>query len=411
MKQEDYKNICILFLIFIFSRLILIQKYPRGFDSFYYLNLFKGYEVFVYLIVGLFSIFSVCLFYILCRQFLDKNFSFISSCFFIISPILFTQTNFNFIDKNPISLCLILLSYIFLFMKLPEYKRIFLLLIVFLPFMYVWKGAFIMIIIIGLILSIKYVSEKKYLGSACILVISFLLLYSKQSLITSYLGIKSIPAELSSINNLNFQIEYVLVIIFLIFLWIKIALNIKFKVNNLQYLFLAFVITLVTTIFMFRLNLLFLPIFYVYFGLFLKYLNDNLKKSHFNYILCLFFLVTIIGGLSIYFERSQVNDDLLSAISYINSQDSNCIVSIWDRGNLLSYYSDKAILFKSSPAKNQLDYFVYGKETDCSILFSEDDVGKFQVFLESEQIEMDIKDFHIMKNLEEFKQFGGYYIR
>ena len=50
---------------------------------------------------------------------------------------------------------------------------------------------------------------------------------------------------------------------------------------------------------------------------------------------------------------------------------------MWDSGHIFKYYvRDKKVLYKASPGlwRRQLDTFVDGKPTDCTIFYSDRDV-------------------------------------
>lgn len=427
MKLSNTKAIITLIIVSVILRLIFLKLYPIGADSFYFLEIARdcvpntgfmgdigcllgetGFIVFL----GIVSILCVVAFYFFCRIFFKEEISFLVSFLFAISPLVFTHTQFNFIDRNPLALLLIIQIYILLFSAIKTYWKVIGIVVCLLILKYLWAGWFFMIIILTLYLLVKFVMEKKYwhlIGVVIVFLVSFRYVYLKIINYGYYYLIpfsisKTTITELAPFYKLPFQIEYILIGVAVVYL----ILNKDFSDVSI-----LFILTLPMFLYVFRLNIFFVPLLFLLIGKFILVINEEFSIRWVNYSICAFFaLMLVIGGSGVYNAPPLMNDKLLPVFSYINIQDSECLISLWNYGHLYSYYTTKEVMFKGSTTghTSMIDYYVNGKVTDCLIVFHARDLKVLDDMLEYEGQYVDREEYWVVENLCKFERIGEYYV-
>jgi len=405
------------------------QKYYMNLDGYTYLNVAKtgilrNEPVLLNWMAKYFGIFytdmvlwgftclTFILFYYLCRRYTSKFSSFLASLFFAVSPLVFFNNQFGLFDKNVYSLFMIVLIMMFMFRKVDKSKTITNVSILFCAFLfsYMWQGFWCIIVVYVFYLLIQSMVLKKLDHTSYLYVIVGLLLYAGFG---SFKGIARfgsgyLTTELSPIYYVGLFSEYLIMVLVYIFLFTKLRLEKKDKNKLLEYLplYVGFVIAFFAMVATFRMNILFLPFLYLGFAVMFNEFDYKWYWKTFVYLLLISFVV--LTSMDIYLREPIMNDDLKEAIDMVNSQPTDCIVGLWDKGYIYEYYSDKDVLFKASDGswKAQLDYFVFGKEHNCSTIYSETDLEAIRWMIEQK----DVNAPPIWLGLGLTRTFGEYHV-
>lgn len=368
------------------------------------------------------SILCIGIFYWLCRLWMKRSYAIISSIFFALSPLLFINTKFWFIDKNIPTLFMILT--ILLIMTLfKSWQRILLLILSFGVFYFVWEGwVYLAVVILIYYLIESIINRTKFMYfniSATVILISILIYLYNGILYTLINPVEKIlTSELNPIWNLEPFAEMLIMIFVFILVFTKLRIDKKDKTKLNQYLFLyiGFIVTLFSFVYIFRMNILFIPFLYLWFGIVLEELEyDFWKKIMFVIMIGLFIFGT---SWKVYYQQPIMNDAIKESIDYINTLPTDCIAGVWSLGHIYQYYTDKNVLFKATSFgyDKQLDYFVYGNSTtSCSIILSGDDMKALNFMTKYiKGNEINITNFKVMNRNPDkvFKHKGvmNYYI-
>jgi hypothetical protein len=405
------------------------QHYYMNIDSYYYLsrisdgvvgneflidfgNVIGPYWLEIFLATV--SIWTVVLLYFVLRIDFSWKTSFFTTILFAISPMVFFNNQFGIIDKNPLALFMIILIMGLMRIRIPEYYRFGVLVLMLFTFMYIWAGAAAMIVLLLFYVLILFIKEKNMPGIAMgiggILLMIWLGYGSIQTLLSS--STHGLVSELMPIWNVGLWFGDYFVII-MIYLFIIMAHK-KKKIDFKPYTFevLGFFIFLIATIFVFRLHVYLLPFAYYLLAVFFE--NIKVEKEVMKHwsLICLA-AALMLTSLPVYARQPIMNDVLLEAISYINDQDTDCIIGVWDSGHMYDYYSPKQVLYSADSRyyKDQVNYLVYGNKTNCSIIYSDRDVRALQFMLISNGIRMNETDFWILQTNSTDVHFGSYHVK
>ena len=147
---------------------------------------------------------------------------------------------------------------------------------------------------------------------------------------------------------------------------------------NIYYTLFAF--SFIGYCFFFRLNTIMIPFLYIVMGdiftRMMKFKKANMIKSIF--IFAFIFLLVINYS---YYVRDSKHKQYEDVMTILNEQNTTCIISDWGKGHVLDYMTNKTVYYKAHPHTNKLidivEYFVGGKETDCSLLWEKKDAAIF----------------------------------
>ena len=426
--NKDIKNLIIITIIAIGLRLLFLTKFPVGVDSFFFLEVARDCSKTGLLIYNLgcvlgeygltvflaaISILTILLFYALCRTKLGESSSFYASILFALSPLIFSHTRFNMIDKDPMALFLIICLLIIFFCKIHEWLKLVLLLSVTYVFRYTWDGWIFMFFLVLILFIIKYIKEKQYYLFAFSLGVFVTYIYleffqlfkaTEQYILPSSVSYKPLITETYTALQVGFLIEYILIAI--------VGLYLLYKLKDHLELATAFGISLVFFFITFRFNIFFVPVLYLAYGVMID--NINIKEVKYKYIITIVsaFLI-LIGGFGILIHPSIMSEKMYPVFDYINKQPTDCLINVWDKGHLYNYYTNKTVLFKASSYnyQEQIKYLVDGKATNCTIVFSNEDIAKLNKFVKTANLKIQPKDFYISIHINEFTNINGYYIK
>jgi len=397
ITKIDYIHLTLLVIISTFLRLVFYKKYPLDGDGFYFLKLIRdksfgnefmtnfGYflgEQNIRIFLSIIVILSIILFYFLMRLYISRKYSFITTLFLGLSPIIFTNTYFGMVDKNIPSIFMIILI-LFITKKFQDNLKIQIPLIIIslAIFYYIWVGAILFILFYGLYYLIIFKNVKMKLLIVLFLIITFF----KYGLgILKYFTIspdKNTISELLSIWNIRPYTEYIIIIIAYILLILILRHRKKIFLKLFTHETLFFFLTLIGMIFVFRISLYAMISIYLMFGIMLEYFKINDKiKTYTSYVIL--FLI-IITSFNIYNVNLLYNPVIEEASLYMNEQNTTCVIGLWSKGSIYEYFTNKTALFKNSIGdyKSFIDYFKYGKENNCSMIWSDSDLKALEYML------------------------------
>jgi hypothetical protein len=132
---------------------------------------------------------------------------------------------------------------------------------------------------------------------------------------------------------------------------------------------------LIATIFVFRISIFLMVLSYLMLAIILHNMYFNPKWLKMVAWTILIFLIAL-PSISDYQTKSFITRSLVLASDYTRSQDTHCIIGMWDKGHFYEFWTIKTALYKATPNayKDMLDYMVYGKPTNCSIIYSNQDL-------------------------------------
>jgi hypothetical protein len=358
------------------------------------------------------SVWTVVLLYFVLRIDFTRITAFITTLLFAVSPMVFFNNQFGMIDKNPLALFMIILIIGLLRMNIPEMWRFGILVLMLFAFLYMWSGAVAMIVLLLLYALILFIKEKNMPGIG--IAISGLLLIglvgyaNLHTLLASQT--KSLVSELMPIWNIGLWFgDYFVIIMVYLFLVMKYK---QIDFSGYGFEVLGFFLFLVATIFVFRLHIYLISFTYFMLAVMIQKVkvDKEMVKHGFMFLL---FLLMVVPSVPIYARQPVMNDDLLEAITYVNAQDTDCIVGVWDSGHIYDYYSPKQVLYSADSRyyKDQVNYLVYGNKTNCSIIYSDRDVKALQFMLISDGIRMNETDFWILRTNSTDVNFGRYHVK
>jgi hypothetical protein len=433
-KFEKLKDVGLALLVTIVGFAVrffirLQQNYYMNYDSYAYLNVantgvLRNEFVLINYIAKYLGIYytdlllwgitclTFILFYALCRIYTNKFSSFLASLFFAISPLVFFNNQFGIFDKNVYSLFMIILIMFFMFKT--EGKRWINNTILFLLiglFAFMWQGFWAIALIYLAYLLIESLVLNKIDHTGYLLVIMLSLLYAGQKTLYGLVvnSGRVLTSELAPIYYVGLFSEYLVMILVYIFLLTKLRIEKNDKEKLLKYLpiYIGFLISFFAMVAVFRLNIIFLPFLYLGFAMMLNEFDYKWQWKTLFYLVLVAFVV--LTSLNLYNKDPVVNDDMIAAIDYMNTQDTNCIVGLWDKGYIYQYYSDKKVLYKGASGqwKEQLDYMVYGNQTDCSIIYSDNDIKALEWMMK--QHRLNSPNTWLIKVLPH-TTFGKYYV-
>jgi len=295
---------------------------------------------------------------------------------FSFSPFVYMAYNWALVERNIILMFLVFVSLYASRQKLA--KNIILQSAVLIGFYYSWSLWFLWLVFIvsyamreivksGIIkLNYKIMSLSVY-----ILIIGAVLI-AKRNLIMEILSLQDHIIELSPILKLYFPeiifMAVVMIIILVEHYFDKIDYG-SYEMTGLELFGMMFALFL-------RNYVLFVPFFYVVAG---KMFNlDN--KNHLS-VLMPIAGIAFVCSMPIYMAPSFNTPEIHEVVKYANAVNESCIAPFWSYGHIVSYYTNKDVIFKASPPADpepMLDYFVYGNNTECVMVFSRNDIKVMQ---------------------------------
>lgn len=397
------------------------QKYFIGLDTYSYLEpvgkisefmhviRFFGIDYMLYVLFTI-TILTSILFYFTCRLKASRAASLVASILFSISPLVFLNNQFGLVDKNIPSLFMIVLG-VYLMLKFYGWKRIVLLIPYFIIFAFVWEGWFGFVILIAIYYFFKGIIEDK----SWIVIIGILI--GIITIVLGYVQFKSLTnsidwnliSELNPIWNVGIFADYLI----LIFIWVLVFTKIRLdkiypgRIKNDLFLYTGFIFSFIFTIFIFRMNIFMLVFLYLWLAIFYDELEyKNLIKILVIFLITIFMIVSSIG---IYTSEPYMNDNLKGALDYINTLPTKCLIGIWDKGHIYNYYTNKKIPYRATAGdfQAQVDYMVYGNQTNCSIIYDQRDLKALNYMIVYLGQNISIEDYWIIKNNQSIKMFGN----
>lgn len=399
----------------------LKQKYFIGLDTYAYLNPTNSYDEFMHLIrhlgvvnmvflLCIISILTSILFYFTCRQKANRTYSFMASILFSISPLVFMNNQFGLVDKNIPSLFMIILG-IYFILRYDGWKRIILLIPYFIIFSYVWEGWFGFLVLIAIYYFFKGILDKTnwiIITGILIGIITLILGYGKFRALTNPTDWNLI-SELNPIWNVGIFADYLFIAIIWVLVFTKIRLDKEYpeKIKNNLFLYIGFIFTFIFTIFIFRMNIFMLPFLYIWVAIFFEEFEYNEGIKIIVFAILLGFI--LLAGNNVYKTEPYMNDNLKEALNYVDTLPTKCLIGIWDKGHIYDYYTNKTIPYRATAGsfQSQVDYMVFGNQTNCSIIYDQRDLKALNYMLIYLGKNISIEDYWIIKNNQTTKVFGN----
>jgi len=421
-----------IYFILLFSfllRLVVFKKfkYYPDIDTYAFLyhiehnihnNIFIGWlgNIFglsyMWLVLGIIFLITVLLFYIICRKFSSINASLISTFLYGISPIIFWNSKLGLIDKNVPTLLMLMIGILIVLYVKNIYYQIGLSIINLALFSIIWEGWWGLLVTLLFYYFFKYIIFNKSLDLKHKIFVYFLMFigilfiiraaYPKLLILLSYSS-RNMTSELAPLWKLGILFsEYIIIIFVYLYVFARIKKDKKDMdlLNKYLILYIGFIIWFFPFVYIFRLNIFFIPFLYIWFSIMFDDLEYTIRiKNIISIVLILFIMLTSIN---FYFHPPDMNDGIKETMDYINTLDNDCIVNMWSLGHIYQYYTNKKVMFKatSSHYRNELNLFVYGNVTsDCIYLWSNNDIRGFEYMLLEDGIDLNISDYYIM-NIE-----------
>ena len=412
MEKKELNNIICCLIAWISIRIIFLSKFPIGYDSTHFLKVARDCSLngrFLYdigciigdkalpLFIFISSLLIPVIFYYICRSYCSQNSSLLATILISISPFMFYQTQYNFIDKNVFEIIFILINYYNLLCEKNIYKSMLISLITLSIFFYVWEGAILLFALISKLYLLRLIIEKKYLTAMALWGAIGLFILIEFNKIIEYIIYflhsqdKTIISEMISPLFLGFKLEYLL--------FIFIFLMLLYEIPNI--LKILSVTSLLMFLVAYRLNIFLIPIIYISIALFI----DKFRLKGIGLVFIIFLL---ISGTATYTSKTFIDDDYLIAMKYLNDSNKNCIISLWQNGHALKYYTDKEVYYyaTSENLEGQLGVLVYEGKTDCSIFFTKKDLDSLKYIVPK----ISVNDYWIIRNIGLFHKFGDNYV-
>ena len=415
MDEIDWYIVLHLFFLNLSFKLAYIKLFPIGADSFHFLNnantkFYSGeflYDISqimnpitLTIVVFCIGLFIIPLFYAFCRRWIGKPYATLSTVFLIISPLFFYQTQYNWVDKNNICFIFIIIAYWITFYKTDTLKneivRIIVLGLWCLIFNYFWAGFILLPIICYIILLVKYLKEKNKILSGTIIGLGVLLIILKYKVITGLIAFFTMVPEKFFISELVSPLAMPIKFEYFILFGLIFALFKPYLVKKYKYLFLLYLMTLMGFIVGYRLSIFFIPIAYLWVGILLS----SYKPIKACIIAIPIIILVLITGQGMYNATQDMSKDMLPIFEHINNDPRHCLISVWDKGYMFEYYTNKQIQFKASGAEYQLNYqyFLNNTPSDCIKVFTDKDIDKFIVMMRYDKLPYNKEDFQIFKD-------------
>ena len=403
------------------------QNFFMNADSYYYIDKindgihgFNFMEHFGYLfgidglhhILIFLSIFSIIMFYYMCRQYTSIEGSFIATLLYSISPLIFFNTQFGMLDKNIPSIFMI----IFIIAIMGRFKvwwhKLILLILSFSVFAFIWDGWIGMLAIVALYYIIKSIINKNYKILMILFFISIPSLYMAYNRFIRLAGNMNIKfiSELNPVWNIGFFWEFIIIAIVWIFIITKIKLEKydKNKIDKYLFVYVGFIFTFIVTCFVFRFNILFLPFLYLCSGIIFTDLEySDIKKF---LVLSLLIIPVFVFSTDIYMREPIMNQDIENAMDYVNTiNDSNCIISNWDMGVIYDAYTNKSVVHRASAGsyEMEIDELVKGSNKSCIIIWDNHTIDSLKYILYHLGEDINTSEFYIKYYENESVKFGN----
>jgi len=425
--KQDWINIILLTTLNIIRKLIYIKKWPVGADTFHFLKScvdHTGSGLFIYDICNFVNVIGlkwimfiiglliIPLFYLFARMILQHRlFANYTTMLLIVTPTFFFWTQWNFIDKNiPAFFWLIVIYMIVLSRDLKEKWQIPLLFIACAGLIYAWDGGWFGCLLGLVIMIIKY--WKKYKYYILLFGIITLILFSQKFIhLVKFIFSteRFLIAEMMSPLLLPLTFERILFLLSpLILIFIS---EIRLRYN--KHLILLFLINYMAYIINYRFFIHIIPLFLVLLGLTLTIKSHKYGQKKIANIFLVLMITQLSFAIPAMHHKGEMSDSMVPIFEFINELPNECLVSVWDKGHMFHYYTNKQIMYKASAGryKEQLDIFINGKDTDCIIVFNQDDLESIETMAKYDKITTPIIDYKIFDKETNNKLIEGYMIQ
>lgn len=294
--------------------------------------------------------------------------------FLMLSGLVYTHMKLNYIDKDIIIFFLWSMAIILFYIR--DYWCMGISMMVMLFF---WKGSIVFILIFFIIwLSNMFLFRGK--DNKLSLIIFIIMLFLVSGLFYFAMKMKFIfnpgITETFNIFQLAFFPENILLFLLLC---IGIAIYRKLTIDILVFSIFGFFFYCM----MFRMNLFMLPFIIILFYEVMEtlYEAEERKYSILYWALCILLFSSFIynvgsGG---YKGTMFMDKSIEDAMTEINIQNTNCLISDWGYGNIYAYYTNKTVYFHGHGFNDTIfkekEYFIDGKNNTCSMIWKTSDIG------------------------------------
>lgn len=304
----------------------------------------------------LFIIITMLVFYFLLSVInIKRPYKLLTCILLSIFPIFFNQTMFNYIDTPH----LIIFHFIIIltnFIILIKYNTSFdlfntgSLLLIILSFIILYnnwgKGTFLIIGVFLICLFITYIKNNKAkIGLLSLTLVGSLFIKDFIGLLhLKYLGVSEYQTPL-----------YLLYYIFSFIIIYSIISNYNYfkTANVVRFMFTGFIIYFVLSLFIGR-----FAVFSLIFGLPILYISlDKVFKTE-KPIILIFSILILIAGFNTYMEYKDYKVEMFNQYEIeLNKLDPNLpIISLWNKGHMLKYFTNNEVLLKAAPTNNNEKY-------------------------------------------------------
>ena len=322
---------------------------------------------------------------------------------FLFMPLSFINTRFTF-DKNIIVMFLL----IWFCYSLIERKHIISIIIILFT-MFIWKGFPMMVFILLYCLLWDYfienIPDKINLLIIFICCVIFLLMIKTFIvgflILTSFMqgiALNKFILETQSFLQYGFFPEILLIMV-IIYDFIRSYSYVQ--KSQLKFLLLT-IILFCCSLYAFRLWIFVIP-FLIY------------SCSKITYAKSFLYVVILISALFYIPAYNYVpydDNNIQNAMSYINRQNTSCIINDWGQGHIYQYYTNKNVYYKGHPSnyKDAINILWNGKNTECSIIWKDRDIITMSGF--SNYTDIQLNDIPYVMQVENKKFYGDidYYV-